>query len=213
MVFWIGILAAAACAWFALRMGFYETWATVFNVLMAVYLAVFLTPVIAEAVPAAGDTPLGNALTLAAVAIGAFLVLHVLTYTFLTGQFSVAFPKIFDNLGSGVLGFLGGFLIWSFLALVISVTPVSQGSTAQSIGLGPKMQQTTGPYLSWWCDLINSAAAPAGSRRPAQETIGRLLEEAAKKAAESTDPNAPARPADSNSKPRSKLRRPQIEDF
>jgi hypothetical protein len=213
MIFWLGILAAAFCAWLAVRIGFYEMWAMLFNVLISVYLAVVLTPVIAEVVPAAAEPPIGAALTLIALAAGSFLILHVISYTFLTGQFRVTFPKILDNLGSGILGFLGGFLIWSFLTLVVSVTPLSQNAAARNIGFGPQITQTTAPYLSWWCDLVNTAAASPDVRQPAQETIARLLDDTAKKAAEGTDPNAPAAPADNNSKTRFRLRRPPLEDF
>lgn len=186
MVFWISILAGGFFIWLAVRMGLYETWTLLFNVVISVYVAVFLTPVIIDTIPAAGDTPYGNALTLTALAVGTFLILHVISYTFLTSQFNVSFPKIFDNLGAGILGFLTGFLIWSFVALLISVTPIGQKDFLKDIGFGRKFEQTNGSYICWWCNLVNTAASSKDNRQRAQEAISSLLDKAEEKTPEET---------------------------
>ena len=178
MVFWAGILAAAFFAWLAVKVGFYETWTMLFNIVISIYLSVFLTPVITTMVPAAGDTAYGNALTLMTVAVGAFLILHGVSYSFLTGRFSVWFPQPIDNVGSGLLGFLAGFLVWSFLALVISVSPASQTSFARDIGLASTVERTNVPYVAWWCDLINTVVATGDNKRITCAAIDRLLQQA-----------------------------------
>ncbi len=189
MIFWVGILVGAFFVWLAIGRGFYETWTMLFNVVISIYTAVYLTPVIVDIIPAAGETDYGNALTLAAVAAAVFVILYVISLTFLTGQFKVAFPKIFDNLGAGILGFLAGLLIWSFVVLLISATPIGKNDFAKSIGF----PQTSNPYLCWWCDLINTAAA-SDDGQPAQEAVTWLLEEAKEKTLEQPDPNEPNTP-------------------
>lgn len=195
MAFWTGILVGGFFAWLAVRKGFYETWTLLFNVVISIYVSVLLTPVIADSVPAAGDTAYGNALTLTAIAAGTFLILHGISYTLFTGQFGVTFPKIFDNIGAGILGFLAGFLIWSFVALLISATPIGQKDTARTIGFGRKIEQSNGAYISWWCNLVNTIASSEDTRRPVQETVSRLLEKADKKTRdkipEQPEPNKP----------------------
>jgi hypothetical protein len=181
MVFWTGIVVGGLFVWLAVRMGFYETWAMLFNVVVAVYTAVFLTPVIVSKIPAAGDTAYGNALTLTAVAAAVFLVLHGISYIFLTGQFKVAFPKVLDLVGAGVLGFLAGVLVWSFVALLVSVTPIAQSSLAQDIGFGRKIEQAQGAYICWWCNRVNAVASPGGRRQPAQKNVRWLLDKAEQK--------------------------------
>jgi hypothetical protein len=178
MVFWAGILAAAFFAWLAVKIGFYETWTMLFNIVISIYLSVFLTPAITTMVPAASDTAYGNALTLITVAAGAFLVLHGVSYSFLTGRFSVWFPRPIDNVGSGLLGFLAGFLVWSFLALVISASPVSQTSFAQDIGLKNTVGQTSVPYVAWWCDMVNAVVATGDNKHITRAGIDRLLQQA-----------------------------------
>jgi hypothetical protein len=183
MVFWIGILAAAFFAWLAVKIGFYETWTMLFNIVVSIYLSIFLTPVITTMVPAAGDTAYGNALTLITVAAGAFLILHGVSYSFLTGRFSVWFPRPLDNVGSGLLGFLGGFLIWSFLALVISVSPISQSGFARDIGLAHSVEQTNVPYIAWWCDMVNAVVAAGDNKHTTRAVLAPLLQPAKERAA------------------------------
>lgn len=182
MVFWIGILAGGIFAWFAVKTGFYEMWAMLFNIVISIYLAVFLTPVIVNIIPAAGETSYGNALTLATAAIGTFLILQGITYVFFTSQFSVSFPRTFDTLGAGVLGFLAGFLVWSFAALLISVTPVSQNTFVKDIGFGNRIKQTNVPYISWWCNLVNSIVSAPDNEITSEQVINQLLDSTQSKA-------------------------------
>ena len=200
MVFWIGILVGGAFAWLTIKRGFYETWALVFNIVISIYLAVFLGPVIADVVPSAGDTLYGNALTMLATAIGSFLILHVISYTFLTGQFAISFPKIFDTLGTGFLGFLTGFLVWSFVGLLIYTTPISQQPIVKEIGFGSQFQQTSVSYISRFCNLVNAIVFSQDNERTTQQALSGLLKSAESnvqgKTAERTEPNEPAAPGD-----------------
>jgi hypothetical protein len=182
MVFWAGILAAAFFAWLAVKIGFYETWTMLFNIVISIYLSVFLTPVITTMVPAASDTAYGSALTLITLAAGAFLILHGVSYSFLTGRFSIWFPRPVDNVGSGLLGFLGGFLVWSFLTLVILVSPLSQADFARDIDLRNAVEQTSVPYIAWWCDSVNRVVA-AENEHTTQQVISKLLKPAQERSA------------------------------
>jgi hypothetical protein len=44
MVFWAGILVGGLFIWFAVKIGFYEMWATLFNIVISIYIAIFLSP-------------------------------------------------------------------------------------------------------------------------------------------------------------------------
>jgi len=195
MVFWVGILVGGVFVWFAIKMGFYETWAFAFNIVISIYLAVFLGPIIASTVPVVRDTAYNNALTMTVTAVGVFLILHGISYTFLTGQFSVSFPKVFDTLGTGFLGFLTGFLIWSFVSLLICITPISQNSFVKEIGFGTQFEQSNIPVICWWCNLVNSVVSSQDSEQTTEEAISDLLKGAEKKAqdktAEQAEPNEP----------------------
>jgi uncharacterized membrane protein required for colicin V production len=195
MAFWLAILAGALFAWVATRFGFFETWAVMFNIVVSVYAAVFLAPVITDAVPAAGETAWGTALTLAAIAIGAFLILHGTTYAFITGQANVSFPKIFDTVLAGVLGFLAGFLVLSFTALLICVTPISRDNLINKAGLGRQSQQANIAYICWWCDLVNTVVSDRDDKVTSKQAVDELLSAAQPKpkpeTGERAEPNEP----------------------
>jgi hypothetical protein len=193
MVFWLGILVSGLFAWYAIKMGFYETWAFVFNIIISIYLAVFLRPIIAN-IPGVGDTPYINALTMAGTAIGAFLILHGISYTFLTGQFRVSFPKILETLGCGFLGFLAGFLVWSFAGLLICITPISQNSFVKKIGLESQFRQNNASVIYWWCNLVNTAVSSENNRITSEQAISELLKSAEPKA--QVEPAEPAESSD-----------------
>jgi len=199
MVFWIGILVGGTFAWLAIKLGFYQTWALIFNIIISIYLAVYLRPVIVN-IPAVGDTPYNNALAMVAVALAAFLILHGISYTFLTGQFNVSFPKVFDILGTGFLGFLAGFLVWSFLTLLIYITPVSQNTFVKGIGFTDDFQKTSVSYISRFCNLVNAVVSSQDNKDSAEQTISKLLKGAEPKARTKTleKPKLvkPAKPSD-----------------
>jgi hypothetical protein len=199
MVFWVGILVGGLFIWFAIKIGFYEMWAMLFNIVISIYVAVFLTPVIVNIIPAAGETSYGNALTMATAVIGLFLILQGITYVFFTSQFNVSFPRIFDTLGAGILGFLAGLLVWSFAALLISVTPASQNTFVKDIGFGNRIKQTNVPYICWWCNLVNSIVSAPDNEITSEQVINQLLDSTQSKTQDKIPEQVePAKPISSN---------------
>ncbi len=196
MVFWTGILVGAIFAWFAIKLCFYQTWALVFNIIISIYLAIYLQPIIAN-IPAVGDTPYSGALTMIGVALASFLILHGISYTFLTGQFNVPFPKVFDSLGAGFLGFLAGFLVWSFLSLLFYTTPVSRYAFVKDIGFTDQFQKTSLSYVSRFCNLVNAVVSPGDNELSTEQAIDKLLagleSKAQKKTPEKPKPVEPAK--------------------
>jgi hypothetical protein len=199
MVFWIGILVGGTFAWLAIKLRFYQTWALVFNIIISIYLAIYLQPIIAN-IPVVGNAPHSNALTMAAIALASFLILHGISYTFLTGQFNVSFPKVFDTLGAGLLGFLAGFLVWSFLTLLIYITPASQNTFVKGIGFTDQFQQTSVLYVSRFCNLVNAVVSSQDNEYSAEQTISKLLKGSESKTRgktpEKPKPVEPAKPSD-----------------
>lgn len=118
------------------------------------------------------------ALTLAVTALSSFLVLAGVSYVFLTGQFKVSFPKTFDILLAGLLGFLAGFLVSSFLSLAITMTPLSRNNIVSTIGFNRLSQQPGISYVCWWCDVLNSIVSTPDNRRTSIQIVNHLLSSA-----------------------------------
>jgi hypothetical protein len=209
MVFWIAILAGVLFVWLAVRMGFYETWVLLFNIIVSMYLAIFGAPIIAELAPTPGGAAsYGMALSMALLGGGSFALLQGLSYVFLTGQYTVPFPRVFDIVFSGLLGFLAGFLVLSFVALVLATTPLADNKIVDGVGLGRKAQQVNISCISRCCDVIHSFAGPAD--RATQAAVQHLLD------ASKPQPAAAQAPADTNqpaaTAPAEKRVRPPADD-
>jgi len=194
MVFWLAILMGVLFVWLAVRMGFYEMWVLLFNIVVSVYVAVFLAPIVAEFAPGGDElSSYGTALSMIVLAGGCFAILQGLSYVFLTGQFSIPFPRVFDILFSGGLGFLAGFLILSFVALVLATTPLAERDIVRTLGLGSESQQANISCIAWCCNRVHSVASADNHENATEAAVQRLLKTSGRqrdKAESGIDPNA-----------------------
>ena len=177
MLFWIGILVSGLFTWLAIRIGFYEMLVMFFNIVISIYVSIFLSPAIANLFPSATDTIFYYTFVLSVVSVGTFLILYGIAYIFLTGQFKVSFHKVFDILLAGLLGFMAGFLVFSFAALVITVTPLSQNRLISKAGFNKQSQSANISYICWWCDLVNIAVS-SDEKKKSKDIIDELIQNA-----------------------------------
>ncbi|MBN2019272.1 MAG: CvpA family protein [Sedimentisphaerales bacterium] len=179
MVCWIGILIAVGFAYSAIKLGFYQAWTVLFNVIISVYLGIRLGPSIEEFVPVGGQY--SATIALAGTAVGAFLILQGISYAFLLGQIEVSFPRVFNVLGAGLFGFLAGFLISAFAMLVFCTTPLSQNDYVKEIGLGGETFEQTKmqSYIAWWCSAVDKVALMSNNPDSADKAIRDLIADAA----------------------------------
>jgi len=199
MVFYIAILGGAFFVWLAVRLGFYETWCLLFNIIVSIYLAVFLAPTVAACAPATGAaSAYCIALSMIVLAGGCFAILYGFSYVFLTSQYCVPFPKVLDVLLAGAMGFLGGFLVLSFVALVITVTPLARHGVVRGVGFNPQSEKTNIACIAWCCDLVHSVAKPDSEDEAARTAIEELFENAREaesgqmpQASDANEPTAP----------------------
>jgi len=193
MLSWIGILFALALAVFVVKMGFYQSWALFFNILISIYFGLFVGPGVSRIEVFSAVTG-GEILAIAVVAVVCFVVLQWISHMFITSQFSISFSKVFDVLGAGILGFSAGFLVWSFAIVLVSVSPVAQSSTVQEIGLADNQANVS--FVCWWCDLVNDLVSSENSGYSTREAIERFTSAVEKKRGGkggqvSVDPNSP----------------------
>ncbi|MGA2678838.1 MAG: CvpA family protein [Sedimentisphaerales bacterium] len=177
MVFWIGIFIAVLFAYSAIKLGFYHAWTMLFNLLVAVYIAVRIGPVLEEFFPAAVNGQYGKTLSLLATGTGTFLILQGIAYVLLIGQFEVTFPRAVNIIGSGLMGFMAGFLICSFATLIICTTPFSQQQYVKEIGLDTKTFEETKmqSYLVGLCKFMDIFVASGNDTVGVEKTIKDLL--------------------------------------
>jgi len=194
MVFWLAVLMGGLFAWIAVQIGFYATWILFFHLLLSAYMAIFLTPVVLANLPAATTTPYGYAMTFVCIAIATLFVVYGICFACLTGQLRVEFPKVFDTIMAGVLGFDAGFLVLSFVSFTFCLTPLSQSAFSKEYGLSAESQRTNIHYLCWSCDLLHSFIASRDGPSSSELAVGTLLDKTAALSAKGAKPDASSEP-------------------
>lgn len=201
MVFWIAVVIGGLFAWAAAQVGFFATWIMLFNLVLSAYLAVFVAPLIVESVPATTDTPYGYALVLLTVAIASLVTAYAVCYACLSGRTRIEFPALMDKLGAGILGFLSGFLVTSFLGLAVSLTPLPEMDSLRSLGLDAGSQRATRGYVCWWCDVMHGFVGSSDSSMTSEDAVDSLLLLAVPPAEEIQVPAATPSPAEQKAGP------------
>lgn len=126
MIFWIAVLVGFLALYLATRIGFFDTLVLSFNSLISIYVGIYSAPTLMDFIPSAASFSYGTATTVGATALICFLCLQGISYVLLTGQFKVAFPKVFDLLLSGLLGFGTGILLASFTVFLLTIMPFAE---------------------------------------------------------------------------------------
>lgn len=196
----MGIVIGGIFAFLGVRKGFYDTWAILFDIVIAVYLGVFLGPAIAAITPEALPG-YHSAMTIGATGLAAFAILYGISYIFITNQYKVPFPRALDILGAGFLGFLAGVLVWSFASTVVCLTPLTEKAVFKTLGFQAAVDQASVSYLAGWCDGVHSIVG-SDKDEDTKAIIAGLIKSAEKEKAiptaddvndttEASEPNAP----------------------
>ncbi|MFC1765798.1 hypothetical protein ACFL6U_27445 [Planctomycetota bacterium] len=172
MAFWLTLVVSIVTAFMAVKIGFFEIFAAFCNALIAIYLALFLTPAAIALAPDAANIPGGIPLMTLALALAIFLFLYALCFFLITGQFSVPFPQFFDVLCAGGLGFILGFLVVSFLAVLLISPPTPYlSNTVSEIPIDSNTR-----FVCWWCDRVHRFVGTLDSPQPTREAIARIVD-------------------------------------
>lgn len=173
MLFWIMVLVGILFAVAMIRKGFFTTWAILFNIIISIYLGVMLEPAIIEILPDVGNSGYHHAICLLVIAILSFTILQTIAVTFLIGTYEVTFPQIVNSIGSGLLGFISGYLVCGFVLFVLCVGQFSNIAFVEKIcGQGRVKAVAKGPVVKV-CSFV--AAVSFQDSTGNQEVIDGLL--------------------------------------
>jgi hypothetical protein len=158
MIFWFGIVAGVIFAVIGIRKSFFPMWVILFNILISIYLSIMVSPLIVEIRPDLEQLRYYFAACVAVIAIMIFVILQVITASFLAEISESLCPRFFDNIGAGILGFLSGYVVFSFVFLVICIMPFSKRSFMKGLcGDGVSMPSGAKPVVKA-CDFVSSAS-------------------------------------------------------
>ena len=126
------------------RRGLYEALILTFNLSLAIYLALYLTPTLVSKVPTATDISGGLSLAVLLLFALCFGILCAVSFFLFTGLFTVPLAKVLDWLGGGIAGFFAGFLGTSFLAIIVTLTPMpGVPDVARNMDMTPNTQMVS----------------------------------------------------------------------
>jgi len=125
MVFWFAVLIGVVFLVVGIKKRLYPMWAILFNILISIYLGVMLSPVANELIFGSESSAYHKAGCVGGIAAAVFAILQTIAVCWLTGKFSVSFPRLFNNIGSGFLGFFAGYLTVTFLFFIVCIMPFS----------------------------------------------------------------------------------------
>ncbi len=151
----------------------YPSWALLFNMLISVYTSIMVTPQIVDKVSFIREY-LGNfsyAVFVLTAAVIVFVVMQLLAFRFFTAVYIVSFPKILNNAGSAVLGFLTGLVIAGFLLFLITITPLSDFSAVKFLAQGRQTPGGVNGVVLGSCNFVHKI-----SLQPDPKAIGNQME-------------------------------------
>ena len=173
MIFWCAILVGILFAVMGVRKSFYPMWAILFNILVSIYVGLMLTPTIIGIIPDIADSRYHHAACVAVLAIVIFIILQAIANSFIKSTSEVSFPKLFNSVGAGLLGFLSGYFLCSFVFLIICVMPFSRQPFMKTIcsQTGPSKSVTTA------CNFINTLSLQSDNTSKVIEWLSTPLDE------------------------------------
>jgi hypothetical protein len=151
---WFVILIALLVGIVSARKGFFAVWGTIFNVLIAIYLGVMLTPLIIGTFQKEGVSCYCCAGCVGGIALLLFTVLEAIVYCCFFKDGKVILPWVLDTLGAGVLGFVCGYIVCSFLFLVIGIMPVESPFQRNFFDKDKLVAAGKGPVVKS-CDFVS----------------------------------------------------------
>ncbi|HBG26206.1 MAG: hypothetical protein A2Y10_09625 [Planctomycetes bacterium GWF2_41_51] len=151
----ISIIIAVIFGLWGYHKRLYPAWAFLFNVMIAAYLGLMLTPTILALKSAGGIMvqlgPWANSLTMIIITALYLTISQLLSKFYLTNTYCVSFPRWVDNFGGVVLGFLGGYILANIMLFALANTPLKSNSIASKF-----IPANEGQTLVSTCSYISS---------------------------------------------------------
>ena len=133
MILSLAVVVGILFAVIGVRKGFFGTWIVLFNILISIYIGVMLSPTLVAFRP---DMEQQRYYLSAFTAMTSFMLFIVLQTIVIGcfGDLAECFcPKVFDTVGAAILGFLGGFCVFSFVFFIVCIMPLSKTPSMKSV--------------------------------------------------------------------------------
>lgn len=166
----ISFIVAAIFALWGYQKRLYPAWAFIFNVLIATYLGMMLTPAIMNLTQGGPIQILGDwqkTVIVSFIFIFYLGLSQLLSHYYLTNTFAISFPKWIDELGGALLAFIGGYIMTNMLLFALSSSPLKNNSLLANV-----IPTNEGQTIRKVCNFISSFSV----QDQTDENIAKMIE-------------------------------------
>lgn len=157
----IALIIAVLFALWGYNKRLYPAWAFAFNVIIASYLGLMLTPAVLGWKLAGGLVnilgPYANVVIMITITALYLAISQILSKFYLTNTYCISFPRWVDNIGGAVLGFIGGYIIANFILYALASSPLKTDTIFKKF-----IPSNTGNTLVGTCRFVSSLSLQYG---------------------------------------------------
>jgi uncharacterized membrane protein required for colicin V production len=154
MLLWIMILVGVLFAYMGYKKGFLVMFATLFNLMFAIFVAVLSAPKLLSFSSGYEDSGYYAAASVLLLFILIFGVLQFFAYLYFLRDSEGLFPKLFDKIGAMVFGFLSGYAICCVLLLAFCIMPFSGKSADGHFYSRDQLEKLSVPGVKKVCNFL-----------------------------------------------------------
>lgn len=154
MVLWILIMISVLTAWLGYKKGFFVMFATLFNLMFAIFIAVLSTPKLLSYSAGYEDSGYYAAASVVLLFVLIFGVLQLFACFYFLRDSEGLFPKLFDKAGGVIFGFLSGYCICGLLLLSFCIMPCSTRAEAHHFYSREQLERLSVPSVRKVCNFL-----------------------------------------------------------
>lgn len=127
----LALVLSVLLAWIGVRKGVYIMAATLFNLLISIYVGLLSTPVVLKSSPGLETSGYYAAFCMLGLMGSGFALLQGISYALFLRGADAVFPVLFDRIGGGVCGLAAGYVLAGVLVLAVCMMPFSRLEVVQ----------------------------------------------------------------------------------
>lgn len=154
MFLWIAIIIGVFTAYLGYKKGLFVMFATFFNIMFAVFIAVLSTPKLLSFSTGYEESGYCAAISVILLFILVFGVSQFFAYFYFLRDSDDLFPQLLDKFGAMIFGFLSGYVVCCVLILSFCITPCSAKTGTNHFCSREQLQGISKPVIRKVCDFL-----------------------------------------------------------
>jgi uncharacterized membrane protein required for colicin V production len=150
----ITIIISALFAYMGYKKGFFVMFATLFNLMFAIFIAVLSAPKLLAFSPGYEHSGYYAAASMFLLFILVFGVLQFFACFYFLRDCEECFPVLFDKIGAVIFGFLSGYIICCLVMLAFCIMPCSSNENVEKFCAKESLEKLSRPGIGKVCNFL-----------------------------------------------------------